>query len=100
VVIFLAGNLLQLQSHWILGGLQHAGSKPGDPTVGPYRIPRGGAFELVSCPHYLAEILIYAGLVLLLGRANGLVWLIFAWVVSVFSLHFQSSRLHANISNE
>ena len=50
--------------------------------MGPYRIPRGGGFELVSCPHYLAEIVIYAGLLILLGRANALVWLIFAWVVS------------------
>lgn len=25
-------------------------------------IPRGGMFEYVSCPHYLAEIIIYLGL--------------------------------------
>ena len=79
--MFLVGNLLQFQSHWILGSLRK-GKKREDPAVGPYRIPQGAGFELVSCPHYLAEIVIYAGLLILLGRVNALVWLIFAWVVS------------------
>mmetsp|Transcript_1550 Transcript_1550/g.2228 ORF Transcript_1550/g.2228 Transcript_1550/m.2228 type:complete len:123 (-) Transcript_1550:911-1279(-) len=27
----------------------------------PYALPSGGCFRLVSCPHYLGEIIIYAG---------------------------------------
>ena len=44
-------------------------------------MPRGGAFELVSCPHYLAEIVIYAGLALVAGRGQLLPWLVVTWVV-------------------
>lgn len=48
---------------------------------GPYVIPRGGPFELVSCPHYLAEIVVYVGVALMtLGAPAAL--LILAWVVS------------------
>lgn len=37
---------------------------------------------MVSCPHYLGEIVIYAGLLMAYGRHSGLPWLIFLWVVS------------------
>lgn len=50
------------------------------PCATPYH--PGGLFELVSCPHYLAEIVIYAGLGLLIGAQRPLAWLILAWVVS------------------
>ena len=42
----------------------------------------GGAFELVSCPHYLGEIVIYLGLCLQLDVSRALCWLPLAWVVS------------------
>lgn len=42
----------------------------------------GGGFQLVSCPHYLGEIIIYAGLLLTSGLLQLLPWLIFLWVVS------------------
>lgn len=82
--VFLAGNLLQLQAHWILGSLRHV--RPRNDAAGPYSIPKGGAFELVSCPHYLAEIIIYLGLLMVLGRHNVLIWLVFTWVVSPIPL--------------
>jgi hypothetical protein len=46
------------------------------------RARAGGLFELVSCPHYLAEILIYAGL---LAASGGqlLPALMLVWVVSL-----------------
>lgn len=39
-------------------------------------------FEYVSCPHYLAEVVIYCGLALLAGGTQPAVWLILLWVVS------------------
>ncbi|WIA17188.1 hypothetical protein OEZ85_014071 [Tetradesmus obliquus] len=63
--VFLAGNLLQLVSHWQLAALSR-GSKPGIEETA-YKVPTGGLFELVSCPHYLAEIIIYCGLLLVTG---------------------------------
>jgi hypothetical protein len=41
----------------------------------------GGLFELVSCPHYLAEVVIYCGLVLATG-GQLLPLLMLVWVVS------------------
>ena len=93
--VFLAGNALQLHSHWLLARLRPARPAAArDPAAAPdpdagrgaaaaggYRLPRGGAFELVSCPHYLAEIVIYAGLALVAGRGRLLPWLVLAWVV-------------------
>lgn len=75
-MVFLGGNLLQFHSHWTLAALRSRLSGQD------YGLPRGGGFELVSCPHYLGEIVIYAGLVIALGRHNLLVWIIFTWVVS------------------
>lgn len=87
--VFLAGNALQLHSHWLLARLRSprpraAVPERSDVCATPreeYSVPRGGAFELVSCPHYLAEIVIYAGLALVAGRGRLLPWLILAWVV-------------------
>ncbi len=44
--------------------------------------PSGGPFRWVSCPHYLGEIVIYAGLALLAGQELPLTLLILCWVVS------------------
>ena len=45
----------------------------------------GGAFEWVSCPHYLGEILIYTGLLLMVHGRILNAWLILAWVVSLLN---------------
>jgi 3-oxo-5-alpha-steroid 4-dehydrogenase 3 len=41
----------------------------------------GGLFELVSCPHYLAEVVIYLGLVVA-SQGQLLPLLMLIWVVS------------------
>lgn len=41
----------------------------------------GGAFKMVSCPHYLGEIVIYVGLLVIQRGAHLNSWLILAWVV-------------------
>lgn len=77
----MAGNLLQFQSHWILASLRRQISSQ-EKKHGDYSIPRGGAFELVSCPHYLGEIIVYGGLMIMLGQQNLSIFIIFTWVVS------------------
>lgn len=42
----------------------------------------GWAFELVSCPHYLGEMVIYLGLALMLDSRRIIAWLPLIWVVS------------------
>jgi len=86
IAIFLAGNVLQYHSHALLANLTTTrGGKINKSSSAPpkYRIPRGGAFELVSCPHYFAEIVIYVGLALILTGVNTKPWLMAIWVVSV-----------------
>ncbi|PSC71218.1 Polyprenol reductase 2 [Micractinium conductrix] len=79
--LFLAGNALQCHSHWLLARLARRGRKGG------YKIPRGGAFELVSCPHYLGEVVIYAGLALVAGGGRRVTaWLMLLWVLTNLSL--------------
>lgn len=116
--LFLAGNVLQWHSHWLLARLAGGGRAR---APGGYKIPRGawrggrqgrrgelrlhslaglplcrpsgahvsprpghpstgGAFELVSCPHYLGEVVIYAGLVGASGGRLPAPWLMLLWV--------------------
>jgi hypothetical protein len=41
----------------------------------------GGAFELVSCPHYLAEVVLYCGLALLAPSCTAVLALVLVWLV-------------------
>ena len=85
VLVFLAGNGLQCHSHCILAALRsRIAQKRGDAlhiTADGYALPEGGAFTLVSCPHYLGEIVIYCGLALVAGGSNICIRIILAWVV-------------------
>lgn len=60
--------------------------------VDEYVIPRGDWFEIVSSPHYLAEIVIYAGMVFASGGADLTIWLVFGFVVS--NLVFAAAETH------
>lgn len=74
VLPFLYAWYQQLVAHQIFADL-----KRQSPTK--HSIPEGGLFTLVSCPHYLCEIIIYTVLMLVLGtehRTGVLVWI---WVV-------------------
>ena len=110
IAVFLASNVLQLWSHSLLASLAASSGNPKGGTD-VYQVPTGvqsfscqlhapsshrlcesadrsspsrlagGPFELVSCPHYLAEILIYLGLALLCGQPEPLTYMAFLWVV-------------------
>ncbi|KAF9623412.1 hypothetical protein IFM89_002996 [Coptis chinensis] len=43
----------------------------------------GNWFEIVSCPHYLAEIVIYAGLLVASGGSDPTIWLLFGFVAKL-----------------
>ncbi|KAI9396639.1 hypothetical protein POPTR_004G163600v4 [Populus trichocarpa] len=85
--IFLCGWIHQHRCHAILGSLrEHVGK------VDEYVIPHGDWFEIVSTPHYLAEIVIYAGVVFGSGGADLTIWLLFGFVVS--NLIFAAAETH------
>ena len=114
IAVFLASNALQLWSHSLLASLAASSGTPKGGTD-VYQVPKGvqsfscqlcapfkataceslllclagGPFELVSCPHYLAEILIYLGLALLCGQPQPLTYMALLWVVSD-----EKGRLH------
>ncbi|KAH7664643.1 Polyprenol reductase protein [Dioscorea alata] len=84
--IFIWGWCHQLRCHAILGLLrEHRGADE-------YVIPHGDWFEYVSCAHYLAEIVIYASILLASGGLDLTIWLLFFFVVS--NLVFAAAETH------
>ncbi|XP_021738743.1 polyprenol reductase 2-like [Chenopodium quinoa] len=86
-VIFFCGWLHQCRCHAILGNLREVKEQDND-----YRIPHGDWFEVASSPHYLAEIVMYAGLVVASGGLDLTVWLMFAFVMA--NLVFAAAETH------
>ncbi|XP_022135616.1 polyprenol reductase 2-like [Momordica charantia] len=74
--LFFWGWIHQHHCHQILGSLRVPGQQSEE-----YKIPHGDWFEIVSSPHYLAEIVIYAGLVVASGGEDLTIWLAFGFVV-------------------
>ncbi|MBA0841483.1 hypothetical protein Goarm_003971, partial [Gossypium armourianum] len=58
IVLFLIGISGNFYHHYLLSKLRTKGGKE-------YKIPKGGLFELVICPHYLFEILGFMGISLI-----------------------------------
>ncbi|KAL5791084.1 hypothetical protein ACOSQ2_005972 [Xanthoceras sorbifolium] len=85
--IFLWGWIHQHHCHVILGSLREHPKQ-----INEYVIPFGDWFELVSSPHYLAEIVIYAGLLVASGGADLTIWLLFGFVVA--NLAFAAADTH------
>lgn len=125
IAVFVAGSLIQLHSHILLrqladknpstrrssavttprrktrsssGGALEQEMKTESGSGGSkqqYKIPKGGMFELVSCPHYFGEIVIYVGLVLVTEMHNWGAWLMLAWVVRALVCCFLSNIVAA-----
>jgi len=79
VVVFGVAWVTQYRLHQILASLRN---DPG--SAGKYSIPRGSWFELVVCPHYLCDVLVYFALCLLTRFKNKA--LIYATVWTVVNL--------------
>ncbi|ESW03738.1 hypothetical protein PHAVU_011G038300 [Phaseolus vulgaris] len=84
--VFLWGWIHQYHCHKILGSLRHS------TQAEEYVIPQGDWFEIVSSPHYLSEIVIYASFVVATGGSNLTIWLLFAFVVA--NLSFAAVETH------
>ncbi|WOL05727.1 polyprenol reductase 1 isoform X2 [Canna indica] len=85
-LIFFWGWLHQHRCHEILGSLRENKGKD------EYVIPHGDWFAYVSCPHYLAEIIIYFGILVASGGSDLTIWLLFMFVVS--NLVFAAAETH------
>ncbi|XP_027066055.1 steroid 5-alpha-reductase DET2-like [Coffea arabica] len=70
LVVFVVGMAVNLRSDYALLGLKGRGG-------GGYKIPRGGCFELVSCPNYFGEILEWLGWALMTWSWAGFVFLLY-----------------------
>jgi very-long-chain enoyl-CoA reductase len=60
VAVFAVGIAGNFYHHYLLSKLRSGGGGGGGGDKG-YKIPRGGLFQLVTCPHYLFEILGFFG---------------------------------------
>ncbi|MBA0600633.1 hypothetical protein Gorai_006815, partial [Gossypium raimondii] len=85
--IFAWGWFHQYCCHAILGSLRERGDRTAD-----YVIPHGDWFEIVSSPHYLAEMIIYAGLLVASGGTDFTIWLLLGFVVA--NLAFAAAETH------
>lgn len=97
--VFLWGSFHQWRCHAILLALRAGGAAAEEPAGGPpptagarYGVPRGDWFEHVTSAHYLAEIVLYAGLVVASGGRDTVLWLLFAWVVANLTVAAQQSH--------
>ncbi|KAG2633474.1 very-long-chain enoyl-CoA reductase-like [Panicum virgatum] len=82
VLVFAVGNTGNFYHHLLLSRLRAGGSDK------EYKIPRGGMFELVACPHYLFEIFTFFGFAMISQT-------VFALVVAVVSAVFLAGRSSA-----
>ncbi|XP_029285611.1 polyprenal reductase [Cottoperca gobio] len=78
-VLFIGASVVQHQSMVLLARLRTG--KSGTVETLAHRVPEGGWFELVSCPHYFAELLIYVSLSLVFGGLSLTWWLVVLYVL-------------------
>ncbi|XP_024114437.1 polyprenol reductase [Oryzias melastigma] len=90
-IVFICGSLLQHQSIVLLARLRTG--KSGAVETLAHRMPTGGCFHLVSCPHYFAELLIYVSLGFVFGGRSSTWWLLVLYV-------FFNQALAAQLSHE
>jgi len=77
LAVFAVGQLGNLFHHLLLARLRRSGKQ----QVQKYVVPEGGLFNLVSCPHYLFEVLSWAGAAIAAMTVH--TWLVAAWVAGM-----------------
>ena len=78
ILLFLWATKHQHKCHVILANIrQTSSSRDGQSSI--YAIPRGDWFEMTTCPHYLAEVLIYCAIFLASGCTN------YKWLLVILS---------------
>ncbi|XP_043092747.1 polyprenol reductase [Puntigrus tetrazona] len=87
ILLFIWASLVQNQSLSLLAKMRTDSS--GKVATLAHKMPRGGWFELVSCPHYLAELLIYVAMNVCCG-CSSLTW----WLVVLYVLCNQALAAH------
>jgi len=85
VLVFAVGAAGNFYHHLLLSRLRAGGGGGGDKV---YKIPRGGLFELVACPHYLFEIVAFFGFAMISQT-------VYALVVAVGSAAYLAGRSSA-----
>ncbi|RVE73811.1 hypothetical protein OJAV_G00035030 [Oryzias javanicus] len=89
-VLFVCASLLQHQSIVLLARLR-TGATGAVETLA-HRMPTGGCFHWVSCPHYFAELLIYVSLGFVFGGRSSTWWLLVLYVLFNQALAAQLSH--------
>lgn len=77
--LFIWSSYIQFDSHRLLANLRKDTS--GKVYTHQHSIPRGKWFDLVSCPHYMAEILIYLSIAIVMSGRSSTWWMVFVFVI-------------------
>lgn len=80
---------MQWVCHNILGSLRRGTEAL---AARKHSVPRGDWFELVTCPHYLAECLIYLGMFVAGGLSNTTAFTLWLWVLVNLGITAQKTR--------
>eukprot|EP00096_Caligus_rogercresseyi_P006314 TRINITY_DN2265_c0_g1_i1.p1 TRINITY_DN2265_c0_g1~~TRINITY_DN2265_c0_g1_i1.p1 ORF type:complete len:335 (-),score=52.89 TRINITY_DN2265_c0_g1_i1:166-1170(-) len=78
-LVFLWAWKLQFDSHKAFASLKRRQLRASGESV--FAVPMGGGFTLVSCPHYLAEILMYGSIAGILGFRQSTMNVVALWVI-------------------
>ncbi|XP_042326399.1 polyprenol reductase [Sceloporus undulatus] len=78
LLMFIWASFHQHRCHVILANLRK--NKSGKVVNLDHSIPFGDWFEMVSCPHYFAELLIYISMAIIFGCTNLTWWLVVMYV--------------------
>ncbi|KAK2166498.1 hypothetical protein LSH36_38g01036 [Paralvinella palmiformis] len=79
-VMFLVASWQQNQIHRQFAALRK--DDHGRIKTLHHKIPEGGWFQYISCPHYLMELVIYASFIVVAGPHHITLWTVFMFVVS------------------
>ncbi|XP_068134676.1 polyprenol reductase [Hyperolius riggenbachi] len=79
MLVFCWASVHQHRCLVILASLRK--NKSGKVVSLTHAVPRGDWFEMVSCPHYFAELLIYISVAMMFGFAHTTWWLVVLFVL-------------------